>query len=97
MQNSVRAKIYALGDVHTPLQNCSFKLWKSYHRPDPSQTYYALDVPVGHSRIKIPLEIREQQEIYNRDDLPFPCNANITPKFTSVDLMLVCRSKTPLY
>ena len=42
--------------------------------------------PLEGLSLRIPDEMSEKQDIYNRGDCTLPCTANITPKYTFVEL-----------
>ena len=61
---------------------------RSYYDPDPKHVHDEVDVPKGDLRLQIPAEMSEQRDIYNRYNFTLTCTANISPKYSFVDLHL---------
>ncbi|KAJ9654131.1 hypothetical protein H2201_009045 [Coniosporium apollinis] len=78
-------KAFTRGSSHEPGDWAS-KALKQLWCPDPSTTYYAIDLRCPDAFMRIPEALSASLHVYYPEDEILPCVGNITPEFSFVDL-----------
>jgi hypothetical protein len=86
MQHLHKARFYHLGESHIPQENVVWKLIKNYFKPDPQETYYAVNIVINNVKVLVLDIYHKTQRIYKYKNITLA--ANFTPRFICVDLYI---------